>query len=119
MKANSPLIETLPKNRISDTETADLMRRICQHHGIAFSANKVAPSLADLNQSGTSVNAVEELNVIGKHFGIRFREMSGSMRELSHTVSETGMVLAKSDSNSSKPASKDSAEPNYLSLIHI
>ena len=93
------------------------MRRICQHHGIAFSANKVAPSLADLNQSGTSVNAVEELNVIGKHFGIRFREMSGSMRELSHTVSETGMVLAKSDSNSSKPASKDSAEPNYSTLV--
>ena len=69
------------------------MRRICQHHGIAFSANKVAPSLADLNQSGETVGAVKELNAIGKHFGIRFREMSGTIRELAHAVAETGMVL--------------------------
>ena len=71
------------------------MQRICEHLGIAFSANKVFPSLADLNQDGLTVTEVEELNAIGKHFGIRFREMSGSMRDLTQTVSDAGMVLAK------------------------
>ena len=83
------------------------MRRICQHHGIAFSANKVAPSLADLNQSGTILDETEELNVIGKQFGIRFREASGSMRELSQAVNETGMVLAKPDSSNAESADSE------------
>ena len=78
------------------------MQRICEQLGIAFSSNKVFPSLADLNQGDTTLSEVEELNAIGKYFGIRFREMSGSMRELSYTVSGAGMVLAKSDSSPSK-----------------
>ena len=85
------------------------MRRICQHHGIAFSANKVAPSLADLNQSGTILDETEELNVIGKQFGIRFREASGSMRELSQAVNETGMVLAKPDSSNAESADSENS----------
>ena len=85
------------------------MRRICQHHGIAFSANKVAPSLADLNQSGTILDETEELNVIGKKFGIRFREASGSMRELSQAVNETGMVLAKPDSSNAESADSENS----------
>ena len=71
------------------------MQRICEHLGIAFSANKVFPSLADLNQDGVTVGEVEELNAIGKHFGIRFREMSGALRELAHTVGDAGIALAK------------------------
>ena len=77
------------------------MHRICKHLGIAFSANKVFPSLADLNENGTTVSEIEELNAIGKHFGIRFREMTGSLRELSHTVGTSGMVLVKSPESSS------------------
>ena len=71
------------------------MQRICEHLGIAFSANKVYPSQPDLNQDGLNVSELHELNAVGKHFGIRFREMSGSMRELSQTVSAGGVVLAK------------------------
>ena len=97
------MIEALSKSRISSGEIAGLMQRICEHLGIAFSSNKVYPSLADLNQDGATVSEVEELNAIGKHFGIRFREMSGSLRDLSHTVSSAGMVLAKSDSLSAGP----------------
>ena len=68
---------------------------------IAFSVNKVFLSLADLNQNGLTVTEVEEVNAIGKHFGIRFREMTGSMRDLAHTVSDSGMILVrpKPDSN--------------------
>jgi putative ABC transport system ATP-binding protein len=87
--------ELLPDNRISSNEIAGLMQRICEHLGIAFSANKVFPSLADLNQDGVTVGEVEELNAIGKHFGIRFREMSGALRELAHTVGDAGIALAK------------------------
>ena len=87
--------KTASNNRISSNDIAGLMQRICEHLGIAFSANKVFPSLADLNQDGLTVTEVEELNAIGKHFGIRFREMSGSMRDLTQTVSDAGMVLAK------------------------
>jgi putative ABC transport system ATP-binding protein len=73
------------------------MQRICEHLGIAFSSNKVYPSLADLNQDGTTVSEVNQLNAIGKHFGIRFREMSGSFRDLSYTVSGGGVALANAD----------------------
>ncbi len=87
------MIELLSQNRISGNEIAGLMQRICEHLGFAFSSNKVYPSLADLNQDGTSVSAAEELNAIGKHFGIRFREMSGSIRDLAYTVNSGGMAL--------------------------
>ena len=71
------------------------MHRICKQLGIAFSANKVPSSLADLNQDGGPVSDIEQLNAIGRSFGIRFREMSGSLRELSHTVGDSGIVLVK------------------------
>jgi len=94
------LFDTNPSNRISGEEIAGVMHRICKHLAIAFSANKVFPSLADLNEGSASVGEVEELNAVGKHFGIRFREMSGSLRELSHTVGNSGMVLVKSPESS-------------------
>jgi putative ABC transport system ATP-binding protein len=80
---------------MSSTDTAALMKRICEHLGIAFSANRVFPSLADLNQDGQSVSEVDEFNAIGKHFGIRFRQMSGSIRELSQTVSDSGLAFVR------------------------
>jgi putative ABC transport system ATP-binding protein len=99
------VIDSLSENRIAANEIPGLMQRICEHLGIAFSANKVYPSQADLNQDGLNVSEVNELNAIGKHFGIRFREMSGSMRELSQTVGAAGVVLAQTNSAGSEPQS--------------
>lgn len=86
------------------------MQRICEHLGIAFSANKVFPSLADLNQDGITVQETEELNAIGKHFGIRFREMTGSMRDLAYAVSDSGIAVV-----SPKPDGND--EPGSPTLV--
>lgn len=69
------------------------MRRLCVHLGIAFSENRVFPGLADLNQNGRQTSEVDELNAIGKQFGIRFRKMTGSIRDLLQTVSDSGPVL--------------------------
>lgn len=71
------------------------MRRACEHLSVAFSANRVGPSLADLSGEGQSVDQLEQLNAVGKHFGIRFRKMSGNIRELVYTVDDTGPVLVK------------------------
>lgn len=75
-----------------------MLQRVCEHFGVAYSANRVFPSMADLNQDGTTVSEVDELNAIGKHFGIRFREMSGSLKDLVHNVSDSALVLVRSDS---------------------
>lgn len=71
------------------------MQRLCEHQGIAFSANKVLPSLADLNRTGHAVSEIDQLNAIGKQFGVRFRDMSGSIRELLQTVSDSGPVVVR------------------------
>ena len=81
--------------QISSDEIVALMRRICEHLGIAFSANRVYPSLADLSEEGTLLDQVDLFNAIGKHFGIRFREMTGSLRELTDTVNDSGVVLVR------------------------
>ncbi len=115
------MIDSLSENRIAANEIPGLMQRICENLGIAFSANKVYPSQADLNQNGLNVSEVDELNAIGKHFGIRFREMSGSMRELSQTVGAAGMVLCKTISptnDSASPILIVSQKPRSRFLIH-
>ena len=94
------LLETEPESRISDREIAVLMRRLCQHLGIAFSANRVLPSLADLSHKGRSTSEVDQLNAIGTQFGIRFRSMTGSLRDLVHSVSDSGPVIVRPGSNS-------------------
>jgi len=80
---------------MSSSETVALMQRICEHLGIAFSANRVFPSLADLNQGVEAVEQVDQLNAIGKHFGIRFREMTGSLQDLVNTVTDSGPILVR------------------------
>ena len=70
-----------------------LLRRTCSHLGIAFSANRVLPSLADLEQDGQPVTDLQKLNAVGKHFGIRFREMSGTMRDFSRMVGDARLLL--------------------------
>ena len=84
-----------PKTKISSDEIVSVMRRICEHLEVAFSANLVFPNMADLSQDGPPVEQVELFNSIGKHFGIRFREMAGSIRELVDTVSDAGPVLVR------------------------
>lgn len=80
---------------MSSAETSALMRRLCEHLGIAFSANRVFPGLADLNRDGEPTEEVDDLNAIGKHFGIRFRQMSGNFRDLVHSVSDSGPVVVR------------------------
>ena len=87
------LLDSPVTNQINGRETSELMSRLCEHLGIAFSANRVYPSLADLTEKGQLVCEADPLNVIGKHFGIRFRAMSGSLRDLMHTVSDSGPVI--------------------------
>ena len=90
------LSETLAiRDRISSRDTSSVIRRLCDHLGIAFSENRVFPSLADLNQNGRIVDEIEELNAIGKQFGIRFRKMSGSLSDLIQTVGDSGPVLVR------------------------
>lgn len=91
--------------RMSGAETSALMRRLCEHLGIAFSANRVFPSLADLNRDGGPIEEVEELNAIGKHFGIRFRQMSGTLRDLVHSVSDSGPVIVHPTSSANNDGS--------------
>ena len=70
------------------------MRRLCEHLEIAFSENRVFPGLADLSQNGGgAADRVDQFNAIGKQFGIRFRQMSGSLRDLLQTVSDAGPVV--------------------------
>jgi len=87
-------------DRLSSQQASDLLRRLCEHLGIAFSANRVPPSLADLSESGEEIAGAEQLNAIGKHFGIRFRKMTGSIRELLQTVNDSGPAVVYSDQNS-------------------
>ncbi len=86
------VLQTGP-DRLSSQQTTKLLRRLCEHLGIAFSANRVSPSLADLNQSDEQVEHVQQLNAIGKQFGIRFRQMSGSISELLQTVNDAGPAV--------------------------
>lgn len=77
------------------TEISDMFRRICEQLGIAFSANRVAPSVADLESEGQIIDLRDELNVVGKHFGVRFREIQGSLKDLVNTVNDSGPVLVE------------------------
>ena len=79
--------------RLSSGDATALLQRICTHFGIAFSANHVLPSLADLRQHPHASDEATEFNAIGKQFGIRFREMEGTLQDLVHTVNDSGPIL--------------------------
>ncbi len=78
---------------IDAKETTDIIRRICEHMTIAFSANRVYPGIADLKTSDEPVEVEKHLDSVGKQFGIRFRPMSGPVRDLLSTVADSGPVL--------------------------
>lgn len=84
-------------NRMTSLEITVLTRRICEHLGIAFSANSVFPSLSDFGDEQDTTPEIDKLNAIGKKFGIRYREMVGSMRDLVNTVSDSGPILIRND----------------------
>lgn len=87
-------------DRLSSQQTSAILRRLCEHLGIAFSANRISPSLADLNDPTDEVAGLQQLNAVGKHFGIRFRQMSGSLRELLKTVNDAGPAVVYSQQGS-------------------
>ena len=89
------LLDTDPNNQVSTATISSLMQRLCTHLGIAYSANRALPSLADLNRDGRTVREADQLNAIGKQFGIRFREMSGSLRDLINSVADSGPVVVR------------------------
>ncbi|MEM7457777.1 MAG: hypothetical protein AAF456_25860, partial [Planctomycetota bacterium] len=89
---------------IGASEDGVLLRRICDHFSIAFSANMLAPALADYQQSEEFQNEIvpsdlNRLNAAGRAFGIRFRDMEGSLRDLVNSVSDSGPVVVSSGDN--------------------
>ena len=78
---------------IDARETTDIIRRICEELSIAFSANRVYPGIADLRADGQTVPVEKHLDSVGKQFGLRFRPMSGPIRDLLSTVADSGPVL--------------------------
>ena len=78
---------------IDAKETTDIIRRICEQLSIAFSANRVYPGIADLRADGQTVSVEKHLDSVGKQFGLRFRPMSGPIRDLLSTVADSGPVL--------------------------
>ena len=78
---------------IDAKETTDIIRRICEQLSIAFSANRVYPGIADLRADGQTVPVEKHLDSVGKQFGLRFRKMSGPIRDLLSTVADSGPVL--------------------------
>ncbi len=87
------MITIVEKPRLSAADMTRLFRRACDHLGIAFSANYVFPGLADIGGGETSASELRQLNSIGANFGIRFRQMTGSLRDLINTVSCSGPAL--------------------------
>ena len=81
---------------MQSSEISDLLSRVCDHLGIAFSANRVFPGLADLSQDRKEPDLNADLNAIGKQFGIRFRPLSGSIKHLIYMVNDSGPVLVSS-----------------------
>lgn len=83
-------------NRLSTVETTALLQRICRHMHIAYSANHVHPGLADISYDANTTDN-ERLNAVGKRFGLRFREMSGSFSDLLQLVSGSGPAMLRSE----------------------
>ncbi len=89
---------------MTPTEITALYRRICQRLGIAFSANRVRPGIADVVRGDAEVSTLDQMKAVGRQFGIRLRPMTGTMRDLVSTVTDSGPVLlilseATADSN--------------------
>ena len=83
------------QTELTGDETIELMRRICERFDIAFSIDRIYTSLADLNGNGHAVSEVDQWNAIGRQFSVRVREMTGSIRDLLYSVSDSGPALIK------------------------
>ncbi|MEM9942473.1 MAG: ABC transporter transmembrane domain-containing protein [Planctomycetota bacterium] len=88
-------LDTVTENRIAQEESVEVVKRLCEHFGIAFSANRVLPSLSDISKTDAAFTDVDLLNFVGKQFGLRFREMRGTYQELILSVSDSGPVVVR------------------------
>lgn len=115
---NSTSVSQNGMDPLSSQQASAILRRLCEHLGIAFSANRISPGLADLDQPGDEVSGAEQLNAIGKHFGIRFRQMTGSTGELLQTVNDAGpaVVYPKQDSGELEPILVLSTRRNQVQI---
>ena len=89
------IVESKPYSQMSAAEISQIMKRICEHLHIAFSANRVLPCLADLDVENRSSSRIDQFDAIGKQFGIRLRPMTGSMSELANVINDLGPALIK------------------------
>ena len=78
---------------MNSQEISDLLKRICQQEGIAFSHNRVLPGLADLNTGERKPTILDQLRATGQAFGIRFRSVNGKTRDLLNMVRRSQPVL--------------------------
>ena len=74
-------------------EVIDLARKICQEKSISFSVNDANQSLADLVKSEPYVESQQLLEAIGKRIGIRFREVEGSLRDMTLAAIELSPIV--------------------------
>ena len=89
------VLDTKSYSRLNAMDVSQIIGRICEHLHIAFSANRVLPSLADLDFQGDAFSRFDQFDAIGKQFGIRFRKMTGTYRELINVISDLGPVLVR------------------------
>ncbi|MEM9411183.1 MAG: ABC transporter transmembrane domain-containing protein [Planctomycetota bacterium] len=86
-------------SRLTTDEIVLMLQRICEQLDVPFSSNRIFPSLADLNQNGFPSDELEQLNALGKQFGIRFRGMEGSLQDLIDTVGNSGPIAIKTNAS--------------------
>ena len=91
---------TRRQSGISSDDTIALMRRICERYQIAFSADHVYSSMADMGSNGSAPDVVDQLNAVGKQFSVRFRELSGSLRDLVSSASDSEPLLVRTTGDS-------------------
>lgn len=83
---------------MNDNELPSLFRRICERLGIAFSENRVVPSLGSMQPDDLQPTLGQELDAAGKQFGFRFREITGTMKQLFQALNASGPALVSTDS---------------------
>ena len=87
------VVDNFQSNTLFSTDISEVIRRLCEHLGIAYAGNRLMPALSEISNRGDWDNDCQQLNLLGQNFGIRFRELNGRTRELVNTVQNAGPVL--------------------------
>ena len=86
--------------QFDSSQVTAIIRKLCERFQIAFSENRVNPTLSDLAvESSDDLNEV--LNAVGKKFGLRFRPLVGNFRDLVDVVSDSGPAIIQTKTNQS------------------